>query len=536
MSRQELFLLPRTAKSRQAEPVVWAYPNTYDIGMAGLGYQLVFWLLDQNPDFLVHRAFADYQEPGCRDAALIGFTLSWELDYANILQMLERFGVAMLASERDDGEPLVFGGGPVLAANPEPFADFFDVLLLGDAEELVPKLLDAWSRLKDKPSRQDKLLALAQIPGMYVPSFYKPVYDGEGGDLLATEAVLPVVPAAIVRQPYTPPADYVAHSVVLTPESSWGNMFLVEVVRSCPQECRFCLASFLSRPFRAAPVETLLEKIDLGLKHTPRIGLLGPSVTEHPQFALLAEGLLERPQTEISIASIRADTIEAGVLEMLVRLGQRSVTIALESGSERLRSIMKKNLTETEFLHAMELIAASGLKAVKLYGIVGLPGETAHDLEETVRLLKLVKKKHKQLRITFGVSSFVPKAQTPFQWAGRDRQCQKKIEYVRKHLSACGIEVRPESHNWSDIQALLSRADRRLTPVLLAVAGNASQLGPWRRALKQRPAGCPDLDYFAYRQIEEEAVLPWSHLTDDARAGMLKRHKEAADKLTTVGL
>jgi radical SAM superfamily enzyme YgiQ (UPF0313 family) len=308
-------------------------------------------------------------------------------------------------------------------------------------------------------------------------------------------------------------------------------MFLVEVVRSCPQECRFCLASFLTRPFRGANIQTLLEKIDLGLQSTRKVGLLGPSVTEHPQFPQLAEELMKRGNLDISVASIRADTIDPLILKMMVALGQRSVTIALESGSERLRSVMKKNLTEAEFHTAMDMIAVSGLSAVKLYGIAGLPGETQEDLDETVRLVTSVKKKHKQLRITFGVSSFVPKAQTPFQWNGRDRQSGKKIEFLRKNLSKVGIEVRPESHNWSDIQALLSRGDRRLTPILLEVADGAGNLGAWKKALRNAPDNCPPSDFYIFRDIPATETLAWRHLMDDAKAGMLYKHQTTAAQL-----
>jgi radical SAM superfamily enzyme YgiQ (UPF0313 family) len=471
-----LYILPRPSKTQTSINVTWAYPNSYLVGTSGLGYQLIWWLLEQNQNLNVFRAFTDYQDPGWQDSELIGFTLSWELDFSNVLSMLNARSVPLLSAERDASHPIVFGGGPVLSANPEPFADFFDVILLGDAEVMIPAFIERWQEIRNNPSREAQLLELAKVEGIYIPALYQYSIDGKSGSL---QAVLPIhdgVPERIQKQVYMPPPDYIAHSVMLNPKSSFGNMFLVEVVRSCPQECRFCLASYLTRPFRGANVETLLQKIDLGLQYTKKIGLLGPSVTEHPQFAQIAEGLLERRDVDISVASIRADTIDPLILKMLVQLGQKSVTIALESGSERLRAIMKKNLTETEIHSAMDAIAGSGLSGVKLYGIAGLPEETQADLDETVRLLTQLKKKHRALRITFGISSFVPKAQTPFQWAGRDRESGKKIEYLRKHLSKVGIDVRPESHNWSDIQALLSRGDRRLTPILLDVAKTDGKL------------------------------------------------------------
>jgi radical SAM superfamily enzyme YgiQ (UPF0313 family) len=527
----EELLLPAPAKRAADLTVTWAFPNQYAVGMAGLGYQLIWWLLEQNAEIEVRRAFTDRKQPGWEKCHLFGFTLSWELDYLNVLSLLQEAGIPWLSRQRDDTMPLVFAGGPALSANPEPFAEFFDVILLGDAEETIPRLLKGFDEVRSMPSRESKLRHLAGIDGLYVPSLYRYVVKVPKGPIQSIEPAVPGVPERLKRFAYQPPSDYVAHSVILSKESSWGQMFLIEVVRSCPQECRFCLASYLTRPFRGANVDTLMQKVDLGLTRTRKIGLLGPSVTEHKEFEQIAQALLARPEVEVSVASIRIDTIGPTVLKMLVSLGQKSVTIALESGSERLRAIMKKNLTEPEIKRAMDLIAESGLSAVKFYGIVGLPGETQEDLDETVRLLTELKKKHKKLRFTFGVSTFVPKAQTPFQWAGRDRQAGKKVEYVRKRLSKIGIDVRPESHNWSDIQALLSRGDRRLTPVLVAAAEGGSNLGAWKRALRNLPAGCPTSDFYIYRNIPYEETLPWAHLVEDAKATILTRHSLAADAL-----
>jgi radical SAM superfamily enzyme YgiQ (UPF0313 family) len=534
MNLQETLLVSRPAKSQAEIGVSWVYPNTYEVGIAGLGYQLIWWLLEQDTRLLVHRVFTDYQENGWQDDELVGVTLAWELDYANVFSLLRKRGIALLSSQRDAHDPLVFGGGPVLSANPEPFADFFDVILTGDAEVVIPQFIDKWQEARELPERKQQLLALSQVPGIYVPSLYHFEYDTTCGGITSIEPSDDSVPAFVRRPVFMPPSDYVAHSVILTPEGSWGDMFLVEVVRSCPQECRFCLASYLTRPFRSANVDTLMDRIDFALRYTQKIGLLGPSVTEHQQFQQLAERLLARGsagELSVSVASIRADSIDPLVLKMLVGLGQKSVTIALESGSERLRSIMKKNLTEQQFEQAMELIAGSGLSGVKLYGIAGLPGEEQADLDETIRLLTATKKRHKHLRITFGVSSFVPKAQTPFQWHGRDRQAGKKIEYLRKHLAKTGIEVRPESHNWSDVQALLSRGDRRLGAILLSLPEGGANLGAWKRALRNPPVGCPPADYFMYRDIPYGETLPWQHLMDDAKAVMLQKHSQTAEEL-----
>lgn len=536
MFSSEKFLVSRPAKRSATRHVAWAYPNSYAVGMAGLGFQLVWWLMEQDEEFRVSRVFTDCAEDGWLECDLLGFTLSWELDYANVLQIMQKRGLSFRSKERTAVDPLVFGGGPVLSANPEPFAEFFDVILLGDAEATVPAFLARWRECCHLANREEQLRKLATIPGLYVPALYSSHYSLEG-TLIETRPLEAGLPELVTRAGFTPPDDYVAHSLILSDAASWSNMFLVEVARSCPQECRFCLASYLTRPFRSSNVDTLMNKIELGLNFTKKIGLLGPSVTEHPRFSEIAARLMQLSKNsniDLSIASIRMDTIDPLVLQLLVQLGQKSVTIALESGSERLRSIMKKNLSEAEILQGTELIDRSGLESVKFYGIVGLPGETEHDLEETVRLLTTLKKKHKRLRIVFGVSSFVPKAQTPFQWAGRDKDSGRKIEYIRKHLAKCGIDVRPESHNWSDVQAYISRGDRRIAPVLIDVAQSSAKLGAWKKAWKSSSHFCPPADFYVFRNIPYEEPLPWAHLTDSLKQGMLYRHSRQADETAAM--
>lgn len=528
MQPNEVFLITRQPKTRADFSVGWFYPNTYSVGMSGLGYQLVWRLFEENETVAVRRGFTDYEESGIDASELLGFTISWELDFINVLQILDKHGIASTTDARPADAPIVFGGGPVLTANPEPFADIFDVILMGDAEVTVPAFINAWTEARGLESRRERLLALSQVPGLYVPSLYECTYNPASRAIESVAPRQPSVPAHPGKQLFTPPPDYLAHSVILAPETAWGDLFLVEVVRSCPQECRFCLASFLTRPFRAANVDSLMKAIELGLKHTKNIGLLGPSVTEHPHFDEIARRLEQHSNARISVASVRADSLNETVVGCLKKLGQKSLTIAIESGSERLRAVMKKNLSESEIEHAVDLIERGGLDGVKFYGIVGLPHEQQEDLDETVRLMKQLKKTHRKLRFVFGVSSFVPKAQTPFQWCGRDRRSGEKLDFVRKRLAKEGIEVRPESHNWSDIQALISRGDRRLTPIMLAVAKSGGNIGAWKKALRQAPPEFPGMDYFAFRNIAEDEVLPWTHLVDVNRTEYLSKHLKSA--------
>lgn len=532
MLGKEVCLVTRQAKEKPLFGVSWYFPNTYTVGMSGLGFQLVWWLMEQDLEVVVKRGFTDIEESGSEESELLGFTVSWELDFVNIIAILDKHRIPSLSTERGNDDPIVFGGGPVLSANPEPYAEFFDVILLGDAEAVVPEFLKAWKTARALPSRQAQLESLAGIPGVYVPGLYKYTYQSQDGPIESIQHESSA-PAEIKKQLYMPPSDYVAYTKILGSDTAWSDNFLVEIVRSCPQECRFCLASFLTRPFRAINVDTIIRTIDIGLQHTNKIGLLGPSVTEHPHFDEIAERLSERDNIQISVASIRADTISDTVLKMLKKLHQKSVTIAIESGSERLRAIMKKNLSEAEIRQAVALIAASGLEGVKFYGMVGLPHETQEDLDETVRLMQALKKEHRRLRFVFGVSSFVPKAQTPYQWNGRMKDCKQRLEYIRKNLAKVGIDVRPESHNWSDIQAVLSRGDRRLTPALIQVAKDGGTIGAWKKVFRgEHPY--PSFDYYAFRDIPFDEMLPWAHITESAKTEFLTKHNSTAIQLANA--
>ncbi len=522
MFENEIRLVPKPNKSQARISVAWCFPHTYSIGMSGLGFQLIYNLLDNHEDVAVNRVFTDVQECPPSGCDLFGFTVSWELDFINVLSVLERNSIPGLSKDRSDSDPIVFGGGPVLSANPEPFAEIFDIVLLGDAEETIPRLIDAVRLMTGTRSRSEKLKLLSECEGVYVPSLYTVEYE-EGG---ALRSVTPIgsAPERVRKLFFRAPDDYVAHSIILSSDTTWGDTFLVEIARSCPQECRFCLASYLTRPFRTTPVNTVLAKVDMAREFTGKVGLMGPSITEHPEFDLILDGLTEREGLQVSVASVRADTLSTELVKKLGRLGQKSVTIALESGSERLRRIMKKNLTQDEIFSAVNAIECGGMTGVKFYGIAGLPYENDNDIEETILLLTRLKKEHKRLKMVFGLSSFVPKAQTPFQWMGRDPECKRKMEYLRKHLAKIGIDVRPESHNWSDIQALLSRGDRRLTPVLLQVARAKESLGSWKKALRDHRDRVPSLEFYAYRDIIEDEVLPWAHIANEEKIAFLSRH------------
>ena len=525
---------------------VLAFPSTYSVGITSLGYQVVWATLARRADLDVRRLFTDQGDPGHRDPELFGLSLSWELDGPVLLDLLERQRIPLWSHQRSDGDPIVFGGGPVLTANPEPLAPFFDVVLLGDGEQLLPAFIEALLERRHAP-RAERLHALAQVPGVYVPSLYAPRYSPEG-ELLAIEPLETTIPATVAKQTWR--GNTLSHSTVITPEAAWPSIHMVEVARSCPELCRFCLASYLTLPFRTASLDDgLIPAVETGLKATQRLGLLGASVTQHPQFADLLSWLdQERFEgTRVSVSSVRAATVTPQLAEILTKRGSKSLTIAIESGSERLRRVVNKKLSREEIFAAARYAKEGGLSALKLYGMAGLPTEEEADIESTAELLLALKRAVPGLRLSLGVSTFVPKAHTPFQWQGVRPEAEKRLKLLAKRLKPKGIELRPESYGWSVIQALISRSDRRLAPVIAAARGQHDSLGGWKKAYRAVLAGDaplidpaqsvlpPPWEQVVHGNWSEQRVLPWEHLEGPLPKSTLQRHRaEALEAATTI--
>ncbi|MEA5521561.1 radical SAM protein [Limnoraphis robusta] len=512
-----------------AIPIIFAFPNEYTVGITSLGYQIVWATLALRSDVQVSRLFTDISEPLPTQPELLGFSVSWELDYINILERLEFLNIPIRSINREDSHPLVFGGGPVLTANPEPFADFFDLILLGDGEELLPNFITAYQQVRTA-NRQTKLKHLAQVPGVYVPSLYQVTYDSPDGKITSIEPIIAEIPAKVHKQTYR--GNTLSASTVVTEKAAWENIFMVEVVRSCPEMCRFCLASYLTLPFRTASLEaSLIPAIEQGLSITNRIGLLGASVTQHPEFSELLD-YLSKPQYEdvrLSIASVRTNTVTVKLAETLAKRDTKSLTIAIESGSDKVRKIINKKLENEEIIQAAINAKIGGLKALKLYGMVGIPGEEPEDLEATLALMKQLKKAAPGLKLTLGCSTFVPKSHTPFQWFGVNSEAEKRLKLLEKHLRKDGIDFRPESYKWSVIQAVISRGDRRISHLLELVRDYGDSLGSYRRAFKQLRGQLPELDYYVFENWHLDDILPWHHLQGPLPEATLKKHLAEAN-------
>jgi radical SAM superfamily enzyme YgiQ (UPF0313 family) len=579
--RKEIFLFTR--KQGGYINVLNCFPNSYEVGMASLGYQLVFKLFSEHEKTSTYRYFTNFYEKFPRDIHLVSFSVSWELDFINIIKTLEDLNIPLLSKDRDMSHPLVYGGGPVLTANPEPWADFFDFITIGDCENNIDGIVSQTEKFfgfsGDKnfgqdenaenethepqilnSSRSDKLSFFEEIPGIYVPSLYEAILvnedyeagedarDEDNGNLpseamfstleeTGAQGVIKYSPQnykAIEREKSKP--EQLAHSSVIAPDAYWEDTALLEVVRSCPEMCRFCLASYLTLPFRKPDINSvLIPNVEYLLKFTNKIGLLGPSVTQHPEFIELLKYLVAHPKKpQAQVASMRAGTVTLEMAELLVELGVKSMTIAIESGSERLREIMNKKLSEAEIFSACENALNGGIKAIKLYGMVGMPYETDSDIEATIDLLKRLKKSFSRLKITWGCSIFTPKAQTPFQNFGIDTSSEKKLQKITKALRPAGIEVRPESYKWTQIQALISRGDRSLSKMFLELTelGDEPSYGDYKKAISKEA-----FEYFVFKdwgekqdaEISMPLRYPWQYLMSEGQLSMLGKHALEAE-------
>ncbi|HLP89397.1 MAG TPA: radical SAM protein [Nostocaceae cyanobacterium] len=538
---ERLLFTPATPKT-DAIPLIFAFPNEYTVGITSLGYQVVWATLAMREDLQVSRLFTDVHEQLPRHPELLGFSMSWELDYVNIFNLLESLDISIRANSRDENHPLIFGGGPVLTANPEPFADFFDVVLLGDGELLLGNFIEAYKEVRNA-NRETKLKRLAQVPGIYIPSLYTVEYTAPDGEIKSIQPIAEEIPPIIQKQTYR--GNTLSASTVVTEKAAWENIFMVEVVRSCPEMCRFCLASYLTLPFRTASFESsLIPAIERGLEVTNRLGLLGASVTQHPEFSDLLKYLSQPKYDDVrlSIASVRTNTVSVELAATLAKRDTRSLTIAVESGSAQLRQIINKKLENEEIIQAAVNAKAGGLSSLKLYGMVGIPGEEPEDLDATVTMMKAVKKAAPGLRLTLGCSTFVPKSHTPFQWFGVNKQAEKRLQSLQKQLKPQGIDFRPESYNWSIIQALLSRGDRRLSTLLELTRDFGDSLGSYKRAFKQLKGQIPDLDFYVFDHWPTQQILPWNHLQGPLPQSTLIKHladatshfRSSAKQLQTV--
>jgi radical SAM superfamily enzyme YgiQ (UPF0313 family) len=509
--------------------VALAFPNTYFVGMSNLGFQTVYSLFNAEDGIVCERTFLPPKselealrksraelvtlesQTLVREFDIFALSVSFEWDYTNVLTLLRLAGIPLRAEDRTPHDPIVMIGGAVTFVNPEPLAPFADIIAAGEGEALIPPLVNAFREATD---REDLLRRLAVERGFYVPSFYDVKYadDGTIDSFVVKEGTTapPVVRKAALRttEAAEPPA-----TKIFTPETEFGSRFLIEVVRGCANLCRFCWAGYNYLPVRAFPKDRILELARRAKAHSDRAGLVSIALCDHPDIEEILTSLVEMGYS-ISPASLRLDDLTPTILRLLRESGERTITIAPETGSDRLRRVINKTITNDEILAAADMIFSTGFDNLKLYFMIGLPTETEEDLvairDLTLQLrdvmLTHARPRGQVGRIVGSVNPLVPKPGTAYQWLPMEDDTTIERKIKRMHGLMADIDnvyfnIKSERHSF--YQALLSLGDRRVAPAIEAAERNG---GNWRAAVKE--AGI-DAGFYVFRDRSRDDVLPW---------------------------
>jgi radical SAM superfamily enzyme YgiQ (UPF0313 family) len=501
------------------------YPNYYRLGMSNLGFQAVHAIFNATPGILCERAFLpdpdDRREHEQSHTPLlslesrqpvagfdiIAFSISFESDYLHLPAIFRLAGLSPLSADRNGKDPLIMAGGAALFLNPEPVADFIDVICLGEAEVLLPALTTAFAA--GAPLRDSLQALLGTIPGIYLPGQEK---------------------KPVVRQ-YLAALDSCATATTISsPETEFADLHLLELSRGCPRGCRFCAAGFIYLPYRQRSLAAVKREADKAIQAGRKIGLVAAAVGDYRGIDELCRHIVASGG-RFSVSSLRIDGLDETMIDLLVASGHKTATLAPEGGSQRLRDLIKKGINEEQILAACERLIAKDILNLKLYFIIGLPTETDDDIAELLALVAKIRelvvaraKANRRLgEITLSVNPFIPKPFTPFQWCGMQpqRTLEKRLELLKKGVRPlANVSLQAESLKESLLQALLSRGDRRLSAFIL----KADEAGSWRRGARELGL---DVEKEATRAIPLDEELPWGFI-EGTPAELLKREYRLA--------
>ncbi|MGE5418255.1 MAG: TIGR03960 family B12-binding radical SAM protein [Acidobacteriota bacterium] len=544
--------------------MLFAFPDVYEVGMSHLGGRILYGLVNEHPDYAMERAFAPWpdMEEKMREAGMplfslesfkpaadfdiIGFSLQYELSYSNVLNMLDLTGVPQYSKDRNDTHPLVIAGGPN-TFNPEPMADFIDVFVIGDAEEVILQILDITAQHRSA-GRTVLLRELAVLTGIYVPSLYEVEYNADGTvnrrikladyapDMVTRAVVSDLDKAYFPEKPLVPYLEIIHDRAVL------------EVMRGCQRGCRFCQAGIIYRPVRERSVDHLQEKARRIMKATgfDEVSLASLSTADYSGVAELCRSLVDEHGSQgvgVALPSLRVDAFSVSLAQEVQRVRKTTLTFAPEAGSQRMRDVINKNVTEEDVLTSCRAAFASGWLAIKLYFMLGLPTEMDEDLDEMIELVRRIKRagsevSRKPPRINVSLAFFVPKPHTPFQWEGQITQdeMQRRKQYILEHGRIKNVNFDFHDSRTSYLEAVLARGDRRLGQMIFAAWQKGAKFDGWREFFRldlylEALAECGlDPDFYTTRQRSMDEILPWEFVNTGLNPEFLKEEYEKATK------
>lgn len=548
---QERHILPLPEfKDRGGElAIALAYPNRYYTAMSNLGFQAVYWLFNQAPGTVCQRAFLpdpedipEYRrtetplfslesQQAVRSFHILAFSVSYENDYPHLLTMMDLAGIPLMSKDRAESDPLVLAGGAAVMMNPEPLADFVDFFVIGEAEEVIGPLTESLRKGRQAGLPREALLSdLNGLEGVYVPRFYTLTYKPDG----TIESFTPQegFPARVKKAWLRDLNSSVTVSPVVTPNTELSDMLLLELSRGCRRGCRFCAGCYAYFPHRHRNAGLLAKAAVRGKGSAQKVGLVGAAISDYPEILPLGREILQE-QIPLSFSSLRVDSLSPELADLAFQSGQRTITLAPEAGSERMRRTIKKGFTEEAVLGAVETLAERGFKNFRLYFMVGLPEEGREDVKAIIDLARkiqhhaLVKSpgKKKPEKITISLNSFVPKPGTPFQWhpledlSGLNEKIRMVKDGLRKERN---ISVTADLPKWAYLQNLLSRGDRRVGKLLLAAHKLGGNWPQTYRSVDLNP------DFYVYRKRTFEEILPWDFIDAGVKKEYLWKEYQAA--------
>jgi len=536
--------------------IALAFPDIYDLGQSNLGIAILYNILNQREDIAAERVFSPWidMEAAMRQAEIplfslenkrpladfeiIGVSLPYETLYTNFLNLLDLAGIPLFSHERNDHHPLVIAGGQAVF-NPEPVASFVDAFAIGEGEEIILEMVDAFQAWQQAGgTRQELLTTLAEFPGVYVPALYESAYkpDGTLEKITSTHpsASIPVTKRITAKLP-PPLTDFLVPNIEVV-----QDRVSVEIMRGCTRGCRFCHAGMVNRPIRERPVDEILDALRAGLDKTgyEAVSLLSLSSSDHSEIIPLIEGLhevLSERQVNITLPSLRIESFSDELMDRLQTLTPGGgFTLAPEAGTERLRSIINKPISDEKLMATARSIFQHGWNTIKLYFMIGHPQETLADVEAIVELCKAILNEGRHLvggraRLHAGISTFIPKPHTPFQWAAFDDldSIEQKLNLLRDGLRGTKIKMTWNDPQASLLEACLSRGDRRIAEVIYHAWQNGARfdawsehfnIDHWKNAFES--VGL-DPDFYSYRARGLEEVLPWDHIHTGVRKTFL---------------